>query len=394
LQQIPLSRAALSSLDPSVGVPAYDPAAVTAGIVHLGFGGFHRAHMARYTHDLMQADPEAVGWGVVGAGLLPADRRMAEALGPQGGLYTLVERDGGSEAVTVIGCIAGLIHAAEDSAALLDAIDAPGVRIVSLTVTEHGYCLNAATKRLDPAHPAIAADLADPARPHSAVGILVEAYRRRRDMGRRAFTGLSCDNIQHNGQVLKGAVLDFARLREPEPVGEGLADWIAREARFPDTMVDRITPATRPGDTAALAVRHGIVDAWPVFAEPFRQWVVADDFADDRPAWERVGVQFVPDVAPYETMKLRLLNASRRQAALRGDRQRLRPGRHRAGQPAGLRLCRRGAGGRQPAGRGRPGRGQDRSATARPSSTRPSPTPRPDAATSRRRRQGRAWNRR
>jgi mannitol 2-dehydrogenase len=129
-------------------------------------------------------------------------------------------------------------------------------------------------------------------------------------MGRRAFTGLSCDNIQHNGQVLKGAVLDFARLREPEPVGEGLADWIAREARFPDTMVDRITPATRPGDTAALAVRHGIVDAWPVFAEPFRQWVVADDFADDRPAWERVGVQFVPDVAPYETMKLRLLNAS------------------------------------------------------------------------------------
>jgi mannitol 2-dehydrogenase len=310
LQQIPLSRAALSSLDPSVGVPAYDPAAVTAGIVHLGFGGFHRAHMARYTHDLMQADPEAVGWGVVGAGLLPADRRMAEALGPQGGLYTLVERDGGSEAVTVIGCIAGLIHAAEDSAALLDAIDAPGVRIVSLTVTEHGYCLNAATKRLDPAHPAIAADLADPARPHSAVGILVEAYRRRRDMGRRAFTGLSCDNIQHNGQVLKGAVLDFARLREPEPVGEGLADWIAREARFPDTMVDRITPATRPGDTAALAVRHGIVDAWPVFAEPFRQWVVADDFADDRPAWERVGVQFVPDVAPYETMKLRLLNAS------------------------------------------------------------------------------------
>jgi mannitol 2-dehydrogenase len=310
LQQIPLSRAALSSLARPVGVPAYDPASVTAGIVHLGFGGFHRAHMARYTHDLMQGDPDALGWGVVGAGLLPADRRMVEALGPQDGLYTLVERDGGGEVVTVIGCVAGLIFAAEDSSDLLEAIDAPDVRIVSLTVTEHGYCLNAATKRLDPDHPAIVADLADPARPHTAVGILVEALRRRRDAGHRAFTGLSCDNIQHNGRVLKAAVLDFARLRDPTPVGEGLADWIAREARFPDTMVDRITPATRPEDTAALAIDHGVIDAWPVFAEPFRQWVITDDFADGRPDWERVGARFVPDVAPYETMKLRLLNAS------------------------------------------------------------------------------------
>jgi mannitol 2-dehydrogenase len=241
----------------------------------------------------MQIDPGSLGWGIVGAGLLLADRRMAEALEPQDGLYTLVERDGGSEAVTVVGSVAGVIFAAGDSAALLDAIDARGVRIVSLTVTEHGYGLNAATKRLDPGHPAIAADLADPTRPHSAVGILVEAFRRRRDAGRRAFTGLSCDNIQHNGHVLKAAVLDFARLCDPS-----LADWIAAEARFPSAMVDRITPATRPEDVAALAARHGIVDAWPVFAEPFRQWVIEDDFADGRPDWNRVGAQFVPDRRP------------------------------------------------------------------------------------------------
>jgi len=286
-------------------VPRYDPARVTPGIVHLGLGGFHRAHMARYTHDLMEAQPGARAWGIAGAGLLPADRAMHEALAPQDRLYTLVERSGEQERVTVIGALTATIHAGEDSAPLLDAIDGDGVRIVSLTVTENGYCLNPATKRLDRENAAIAADLDHPATPHSAIGIIAEAYRRRMASGRRAFTALSCDNIPHNGVVLKQAVLDFARARDGE-----LARWIEAEARFPSTMVDRITPRTRPQDVADLAARYGIVDAWPVFCETFTQWVIEDDFADGRPDWETVGAQFVPDVAPYEFMKLRLLNAS------------------------------------------------------------------------------------
>lgn len=301
----PLSRATLRSLDPRIAVPAYDPAAVTAGIVHLGLGGFHRAHMARYTHALMNLGGDALSWGIIGAGLLPSDRRVADALTPQDGLYTLVERQGDDEHVGVIGAIAEVIFAGEDSSALLDALDRPEIRIVSLTVTEHGYCLNRATKRLDPDHPAIAADLAASTRPHSAIGIIVEAYRRRRMAGAQAFTAMSCDNIQHNGAVLKDAVLDYAAL-----IDAGLAAWIAEEARFPATMVDRITPVTTAEDVADLTARYGVADDWPVFAETFTQWVIENDFVAGRPAWEEVGAQFVEDVAPYEFMKLRLLNAS------------------------------------------------------------------------------------
>lgn len=305
MEMIPLSRATLGRLAPDIHVPTYDPAAVEPGIVHLGLGGFHRAHMARFTHGLMEIQPEALAWGIVGAGLLPADRRMYEALAPQDGLYTLVERSGTVETVTVIGAIAEVIHAGDSSAALLDAIDRPAIRIVSLTVTENGYCLNAATKRLDPGHRLIVGDLADPQHPHSAIGIIAEAYRRRMVAGRAAFTALSCDNIQHNGNVLRQAVLDFAALRDP-----ALGLWIEQNARFPNSMVDRITPVTAPEDIADLAARHGIVDKWPVFSETFTQWVIEDDFAQGRPAWEEVGAQFVADVSPYEFMKLRLLNAS------------------------------------------------------------------------------------
>ena len=187
----------------------------------------------------------------------------------------------------------------------MDAIDQPGIRIVSLTVTEHGYCLNRSTKRLDPEHKLIRGDLAHPDRPSSAIGIIVEAYRRRRDSGAPPFTALSCDNIQHNGTVLREAVLALAGLRDSK-----LADWIAEHASFPSTMVDRITPVTAAEDVTALAERYGIVDRWPVFAETFTQWVIEDRFPQGRPAWEAVGAQFVDDVAPYEFMKLRLLNAS------------------------------------------------------------------------------------
>ncbi len=305
MQTVQLNRASLGQIRPPVHVPGFDPASVSAGIVHLGLGNFHRAHMARYTHDLMEKRPDMLRWGIVGAGLMPADRRMHDSLAPQDGLYTLVERSFADETVTVVGSLAGVVFAGQSSAALLDIVDRPEIRIVSLTVTEHGYCLNRSTKKLDPEHPLIRADLAHPERPSSAIGIIVEAFRRRRASGAALFTALSCDNIQHNGDVLREAVLALATLRDP-----GLAAWIGENASFPSTMVDRITPVTAAADVAALAERHGFADSWPVFAETFTQWVIEDRFPAGRPAWEEVGAQFVADVAPYEFMKLRLLNAS------------------------------------------------------------------------------------
>lgn len=305
MSAVDLSRATLPMLRAPIRVPGFDPAAVSPGIVHLGLGNFHRAHMARYTHALMERRPDALGFGIVGAGLLPTDRRMQDSLAPQDQLYTLVERSGTAETVSVIASLAELVFAGESTAELLDVMDRPGIRIVSLTVTENGYCLNRFDKRLDPEHPLIRQDLADPARPRSAIGVLVEAYRRRYAAGRPAFTALSCDNIQLNGAVLCRAVLDLAALRDP-----ALADWIGAEAAFPSTMVDRITPATTPADTAALEARYGLRDRCPVFSESFTQWVIEDRFTAGRPAWEEVGAQFVANVAPYEAMKLRLLNTS------------------------------------------------------------------------------------
>ena len=253
----------------------------------------------------MQLHPDALSWGIIGAGLLPTDHRMHDALKAQDGLYTLIERSGDAERVTVVGSICDFFCAANAPGPLLAAIDRPEIKIVSLTVTENGYCLNPATKRLALDHATIVEDLSNPALPKSAIGLITEAFRRRMVSGAAAFTALSCDNIQHNGDVLKEAVLTYAAVLNPP-----LEEWIRANGRFPNTMVDRITPLTQIADTIELATRHGVVDKWPVFSETFIQWVVEDDFADGRPAWEEVGVQFVEDVAPYEFMKLRLLNAS------------------------------------------------------------------------------------
>ena len=305
IEPVPLSLGALSRLPAGVVRPGFDPESARIGIVHLGLGGFHRAHMARYTHDLMGVRPDCLGWGIAGAGILPADRRMQEALLPQDCLYTLVERQDEREYATVIGSIRKVIFAGRSSRAVLDAIANRDIRIVSLTVTAHGYCLNPATKQLDASHPSIVHDLAHPEQPSSAIGILVESLRRRSVDGLPAFTALSCDNIQHNGRVLRDAVLSLARLRDPR-----LAAWIEASASFPNTMVDRITPGTTAGDITYLASRFGVADRWPVFSELFSQWVIEDGFVLGRPPWEQVGAQFVQDVAPYEFMKLRLLNAS------------------------------------------------------------------------------------
>ena len=203
VEPVLLNRANLARFAPSVQVPRFDPALVAAGIVHLGLGGFHRAHMARYTHNLMECRADSLGWGIIGAGLMPADRRMQESLGPQDNLYTLVERGSGDEIVTVIGSLADVVFAGESSSALLAGIDKPAVRIVSLTVTEHGYCLNRSTKRLDPEHPLVRKDLAQPEQPASAIGIVVEAYRRR--MAARARAVHCAELRQHPAQRHRAA---------------------------------------------------------------------------------------------------------------------------------------------------------------------------------------------
>lgn len=299
-----LSRHTLPALNSAIARPSFDPAQIRPGIVHLGLGGFHRAHMARYTHDLMDRGG-ALEWGIIGVGLMPGDIRMQEALLPQDCLYTLVERQDTTETATVIGSLCDVLFAGDSSQAALQAMVSPTTRIVSLTVTENGYCLNPFSKQLDPSHPQIAHDLAHPDTPRSAIGLLVEAFRRRHQNAMPGLTALTCDNIQHNGTVLKQAVLAFAELRDAP-----LARWIEAHASFPSTMVDRITPVTTAADIDYLASRFGVDDRWPVFSELFRQWVIEDDFVQGRPRWENVGAQFTANVAPYEFMKLRLLNAS------------------------------------------------------------------------------------
>jgi mannitol 2-dehydrogenase len=300
-----LTREGTLPLPDGVAAPRYDLRAVKPAIIHIGLGGFHRSHLARYMHDLMTIDPDALNWGIVGSGLRESDVPLLRALHGQDGLYTLVERDAEGETRTVIGSIASVIDASQSSSALLAAIARPETKIVSITVSEAGYRLDPATKRLALDDPAIQCDLANPRAPRTMPGIIVEALRQRRDARMPAFTALSCDNIQHNGKVLREAALAFA-----EQSDGTLKSWIADNARFPSSMVDRITPVPTRSEIEAFSAKTGIADEATVFCESFRQWVIEDHFASGRPDWSRVGAQFARDVAPYEAMKLRLLNAS------------------------------------------------------------------------------------
>ncbi|MBO0842639.1 MAG: mannitol dehydrogenase family protein, partial [Nocardioides sp.] len=285
-------------------VLAYDRSGITPGIVHLGVGGFHRAHQARYVDDLLAAG--ARDWGIVGVGLLPQDVRMRDALQAQDCLYTLVEKaaDGAWHA-RVVGSIIDYLFAPADPEAVLGVLTDPAIRIVSLTITEGGYHVNQATGGFDASSADIRADLTPGAVPTSAFGFLVEALARRRSAGVPPFTVMSCDNIPGNGDVARRMISAFAALRDPS-----LGEWIASEVAFPSSMVDRITPVTTDADRAELRDRFGIDDAWPVVCEPFSQWVLEDRFPLGRPAYDKAGVQLVDDVEPYELMKLRLLNAS------------------------------------------------------------------------------------
>lgn len=274
----------------------------STGIVHLGLGAFHRAHQAAFTHEasLLTGDSS---WGIVG--VTQRSNAVAEQLLPQDGLFTLVEKGVGVERSSVIGSIVDVVSAVEDPAAVVTAIGDPGVRIVTLTVTEKGYRFDPATGRLRLDDPEIAADLTGRA-PRTVIGQLVAGLAVRATTN-SPLTVLCCDNLPRNGSLLAQLVTDFVAAMDNSRI---LAGWISENVAFPSTMVDRIVPATTDADRDRIESETGLRDDAAVVCEPFRQWVVEDRFAADRPAWDLVGVQFVDDVEPWETMKLRVLNAT------------------------------------------------------------------------------------
>lgn len=288
-----------------VRVPAYDRSVVTAGIVHLGVGGFHRAHQAMIIDDLL-GQGLALDWGICGVGVMESDLRMRDALAAQDGLYTLVEKhpDGRREA-RVIGSIIDYLYAPDNPEAVIERMASPEIRIVSMTVTEGGYNIHPMTGEFQLESPHVRHDLDSDEAPVTVFGLVVEALRRRRSRRIEPFTVMSCDNLQDNGVVARRAFVAFATAKDAE-----LGAWIDASVSFPNSMVDRITPVTTDTDRAEIAEQFGIDDAWPVVCEPFFQWVLQDSFTAGRPPYEQSDVQLVSDVEPYELMKLRLLNAS------------------------------------------------------------------------------------
>lgn len=296
-----LSLSTLADIGDRASLPSYRREDIRPGILHFGVGNFHRAHMAIYLHELFNKGRD-LDWGIIGAGVMPSDQRMRDTLKAQDFLTTVVEQDIDRSAATITGPMLDVITA-PDFDRIVSTLASPDIRIVSLTITEGGYFIDAATGKFDPTHPAIVADAQDPAHPKTVFGLIIAGLRARRAAGIPAFTVMCCDNIPGNGEVTEATVCGLARLSDPE-----IADWIHHNVAFPNSMVDRITPATGQREIDITRDSYGIEDGWPVFCEGFKQWVLEDKFPLGRPALEEVGVTFVPDVAPYELMKLRILN--------------------------------------------------------------------------------------
>jgi mannitol 2-dehydrogenase len=296
-----LSSKNLGALSAEIARPKYDRGALKAGIVHFGVGNFHRAHQAVYLDDLFGAGRDR-DWAIVGAGVREADALVREALRQQDWLTTVVEQEAKGSKARVIGPHIDFVQPG-DSAAMLDRLSQPEIRIVSLTITEGGYYISPATQEFDSAHPDIVADARAMQAPKTAFGLIVAGLARRRAAGVAPFAVMSCDNIPGNGHVCQNAVAGLAELADPE-----LARWIRANVAFPNSMVDRITPATTDRERATLRDKFGFEDNWPVFCEEFRQWVLEDKFPAGRPRLEDVGVTFTTNVAPYELMKIRILN--------------------------------------------------------------------------------------
>lgn len=308
-----LTPAQFPNLAPEVLCARYDRSALRTGIVHLGIGAFMRAHLAPVTQAAMaQGD---LRWGILGVSLRQTDTR--DALAPQQGLYTVALRDTHEDGtprqrLQVVACVQGVLVAPENPDAVLELLARDTVRIASLTVTEKGYCHDPATLGLQKDHPDVVHDRHSH-HPRSAIGYLVRGMERRRDRGLRGITLMSLDNLPSNGNVLRAAVLELAH-----DIAPSLADWIQANCSFPNSMVDRIVPRTTDGDRAQVSAALGAVDAWPVMAEPFLDWAVEDQFVADRPDWHLGGARFVEKAAPWETVKLRMVNGTHSSVAYLG----------------------------------------------------------------------------
>jgi mannitol 2-dehydrogenase len=309
------------AVDKSAGVPVYvrDLSAYPNVQMHIGVGGFHRSHQAHYMHELLErqgtAAPGADGWALCGVGLMPMDQSMADALRAQDHLYTVLSQSAAEETTTVIGSIMDFVLVPSDPAGAVARMSSPQVKIVSLTITEKGYCLGV-DFHLDRSHALVAAELPAGAPPKSALGLLYASLVARRKAGTGPFTVLSCDNLPANGRLARRTLLEFAAAKADagDADAPGLIGWIEDgSVAFPCSMVDRITPATEATHRTHLADAHSLVDLCPVVAEDFKQWVIEDSFPAGRPAWEEVGAlmaQGEDGVEVYEAMKLRMLNAS------------------------------------------------------------------------------------
>ncbi|WP_417249776.1 mannitol dehydrogenase family protein [Celeribacter sp.] len=307
-----LSNATLAALPDQIKRPTYDRSSLSAGIVHIGLGNFHRAHQAWYLHRLMEQGA-AQDWAIVGAGVRPYDETMRKKMAAQDYLTTLIELDPASSSAEVTGSMIDYVPVEEGNGPLIERIAQPDIRIVALTVTEGGYFIDPATQRFDQSHPDIIHDATHPERPRTAFGAMVAALKLRRDRGVGPFTGQSCDNIQGNGAILRQTVVTLAGMSDPD-----LAAWIDVNCSFPNSMVDCIVPATGPRELE-IASDLGVEDQVPVTHENFRQWVIEDDFCAGRPDWDRVGATFSDDVHAYEMMKIRILNGGHQVVSTAGE---------------------------------------------------------------------------
>lgn len=283
----------------------YERKKIQSGILHIGVGNFHRAHQAFYTNQLL-ANQDQSQWGICGVCLLPSDEKIVNNLKSQNLDYTLTVcgRDG-QDQIYQIGSIQELLWAVDDSQAILNKIAESAIKIITLTITEGGYNLDKTTNKFNVEDEKVQHDLKNPGHPTTVFGFIAQGLRQRRDLGNGSITILSCDNLQHNGNTAKNAFTTFIAAQDKD-----LAEWVEGNVTFPNSMVDRITPATTAEDVQRLNKRSGMADAAPVYCEDFTQWVIEDNFIAGRPAWERVGVEFTTDVTAFENMKLSLLNAS------------------------------------------------------------------------------------
>jgi len=304
ITSLPVSGALLKKPPKNVKCPTYDRASLQPGILHIGVGNFHRSHQALYMDDLFESHG-VKDWAILGVGIMAQDADMNRALNAQDRLYTLVEKSGNNASARIIGSLKEYVFGCEKPEDVFKKMANPEIKIVSLTATEGGYCFHQGTGELDLKNPGVQNDLKNPDSPRTIFGYLAEGLDRRRKAGAAPFTVLSCDNLQHNGEVAKRTLLAFCNQDRPD-----LAKWIERNVAFPNCMVDRITPGTTNAEREYVRTTFNLDDAFPVVAEPFKQWVIEDTFCNGRPQLEKVGAQFTSDITPYEKMKIRLLNAT------------------------------------------------------------------------------------